>query len=129
MKVIVPDNLIEDAEREWASPAIPVFKLVPDGCGEHFASIYMQLGSPEVCHDTFWDVYNKVREAVDPEILFQSCDSRFEEVHASSDPDVEPAEPQLPLHHLRACEFGVDRIPAGRTCEGETGPFIYFLSS
>lgn len=107
-------------------PTDPVFKLVPDDCEEHIASIYTQLGSPEVCHDTFWDVYNKLREAVDSEIIFLSCNGRLEleEVH-SLYPDVEP---HMPLHHLHACEFGVDGVPAGQTCEGEADLFIYFLS-
>ena len=46
------------------------------------------------------------------------------EVRASPDPDVEP---QLLLNHLCACEFGIDGIPAGQTCEGEADLFIYFL--
>jgi hypothetical protein len=87
----------------------------------------MQLGSPEVCHDTFWDVYSWLREGVDSELLIQSCNGMLE-AHASSDeldPDVEP---ELPFNHLRACEFGVDWIPAAQPCEGEADLFIYLLS-
>jgi hypothetical protein len=90
-------------------------------------SIYLQLGCPEVSHDTFWDVYNRLREAVDSEFLFQSCNGMLE-VHASSDESDPDVEPQLPLNHLRTYEFGVDGIPAGQTYEGEADLFIYFLS-
>lgn len=119
MQIVVPDALIEDAERQWAPPSDPVFKLVPTTCEEHISLVYAQLGSPEVCFDSFWNVYNQLRDAVDPELLFQSSTNTFDEEDASEksceDPDVD----QLPLRHLRACEFGKDGIPAGQTIEGE----------
>jgi hypothetical protein len=126
LQIIVSGNLIEDTKCEWASPINPVFKLTPNGCEEHIASIYMQLRSSEVCHYTFWDIHNKLWEAVDSEIIFQSCNGGLEpkEVHSSLDPNVKL---QLPLHHLHACKSSVDGIPAGWTCEGE-GDLIVPLS-
>lgn len=68
-----------------------------------------------MCFDSFWDVYNRLRDAVDSEFLFQSNNGLFNEESASGD-NVD----RLPLHHLRPCEFGKDGIPDQQSvCEGE----------
>jgi hypothetical protein len=61
--------------------------------------------------DSFWDVYNQLRDAVDSEFLFQSSIGAFDEESTSKDSDTVDIE-QLPLSHLRPCEFGKDGIPA-----------------
>lgn len=71
--------------------------------------VYAQLGSPEVEFDSFWHVYNLLRDALDSEYLFQSSVGVFDEENTSRDSDID----QLPLHHLRGYEFGQDGIPAG----------------
>jgi hypothetical protein len=64
--------------------------------------VYAQLGSPEVEFDSFWHVYNLLRDALDSEYLFQSSVGVFDEENTSRDSDID----QLPLHHLRGYEFG-----------------------
>jgi hypothetical protein len=66
-----------------------------------------------VCFDSFWHVYNRLRDAVDSEFLFQSNVRVFDEANTqvtqqSEDFDID----QRPLSHLRPCEFGKDGIPA-----------------
>jgi len=113
-----------------------VFDLVPPGCSKHISSIYAQLGHPQINFQSFWDVYNQLRDAVDAELLFQSSCGTFPEEQTGTpedDPNVaelpppesgihenEPnvaEQPELPLSHLRPCRFGEDGVPPGRILE------------
>lgn len=116
--------MLDDAERQWAPPTDPVFSLVPTRCEEHISSVYAQLGGPEVGFDTFWDIYNQVRDAVDSEFLFESSIGDIDEETSSEDSD--PNQP--PLQHLRACEFGENGIPPMQY-EGEAYCSAFFLAS
>jgi hypothetical protein len=89
---------------------------------------YAQLGSPVVDFHSFWEVYNELRDAVDAEFLFQSSSGAFNVENLS--PDLGP-QAEVPLHHLRACEFGKDGIPAGQytESEGEAAHFLIFILS
>jgi hypothetical protein len=110
--------LIEDAERQWAPPNDAVFHLVPPRCGEHISTVYAELGSPGVEFQSFWQVYNQVRDAVDKDFLFEAGAGAFDEENASA--SEEPDANQLPLRHLGPCEFGKNGIPAAQsTREGD----------
>ncbi len=92
-----------------------MFELIPASCNDHISSIYAQLGHPQINFDSFWDVYNQLREAVDEELLFRSSTGVFDDT-SSDDPD----DAQLPFSHLRPCRFGEGGNPAGRIVdEGE----------
>ena len=88
-----------------------MFDLVPTSCNNHISSIYALLGHPQIDFNSFWDVYNQLREAVDEEFLFRSSTGVFDEGHTSED---DPNGAQLPLSNLRSCEFGEGGVPAGR---------------
>ena len=92
-----------------------MFDLVPPSCNKHISSIYAQLGHPQVDFHSFWDVYNQLRDAVDAEFLFCSSNGTFPEELAGI-PDSED-DPELPLPHLRACQFGENGVPAGQIIE------------
>lgn len=77
---------------------------------------------------SFWQVYNQVRNAVDEDFLFEADGAAFDEENASA--SEEPDANQLPLHHLRPCEFGKNGIPAAQsTREGEANYLSCFPSS
>jgi hypothetical protein len=99
-----------------------VFDLVPPSCNNHISSIYARLGHPEINFHSFWDVHNQLRDAVDAEFLFHSSTGAFPDEHTGipkDDPDVAEAA-ELPLSHLRSCQFGEDGVPAGQIIdEGE----------
>ena len=100
------------------------------------SSIYAQLGHPQIDFNSFWDVYNQLRDAVDADFLFHSSTGAFPEEHTGV-PEDDPNILELPLSHLRSCQFGENGVPAGRVVEeGEADrcltPFlhlIYILSS
>jgi hypothetical protein len=82
---------------------------------------------------SFWDVYNQLRPMVDAEFLFQS------NIHAVNQDRIQDntsvgsnsEDTGVPLHHLRACEFGQDGIPAANYVEynGKTSCSLPFSLS
>jgi len=50
LRITIPEALVEEAERRWATPTDPIFdsEFVPPGCEQHISSVYAQLGSPVV---------------------------------------------------------------------------------
>ena len=103
-----------------------MFDLVPASCNDHISSIYAQLGHPQINFDSFWDVFNQLREAVDEGLLFRSSSGVFDDTSSSDDPD----NAQLPLSHLHSCRFGEGGIPAGRIVdEGEGDRLTPFFAS
>jgi len=93
-----------------------VFDLVPPGCNKHISSIYSQLGRPQIDFDSFWDVYNQLRDAVDAEFLFHSSTGAFPEEHTGIPEDV-PNVAELQQSQLRPCQFGKDAVPAEQIIE------------
>ena len=45
-------------ERDWCSPELDVFKLVPDIFRLHIERVYQAIGSPEISSNNFWTVYS-----------------------------------------------------------------------
>jgi hypothetical protein len=82
-----------------------VFNLVPADCNNHISSVYAQLGHPQIDFNSFWDVYNQLRDAVDVEFLFRSSTGVFPEEHLSVPkvPEDNQNIAELPLSHLRPC--------------------------
>lgn len=104
-----------------------MFDLVPPTCDKHISSIYAQLGHPQIDFHSFWDVYNRLREAVDEEVLFRYSTGAFPEEHVVVIED-DPNPPELPLSHLRSCRFGEGGIPAGQIIEeGEVDRFPHIF--
>lgn len=87
---------------------------MPLDCGQHIASVYAQIGRPTINFDSFWTVYNALRNAVDSDALCHATVDAPEGENVS-----EGADGSLPLHHLRPCQFGVDGIPAARNENGQ----------
>ncbi|KIK59520.1 hypothetical protein GYMLUDRAFT_169437, partial [Collybiopsis luxurians FD-317 M1] len=58
-KVIIdPDaSYIQEAEQLYAPPDHPIFDLVPAEFDYWANNYFQQIGSPEINHDTVWDVY------------------------------------------------------------------------
>jgi hypothetical protein len=116
LEIIVPDTILEVAERQWAPPADPVFDLVPPSCNKHISLIYAQLGHPQINFHSFWDVYNQLRDAVDAEFLFYSSTGMFPEETGIPEDDSNVADEttELPLSHLHSCRFGEGGVPGLR---------------
>ena len=56
-QIVVPKDMLDAAEEEWAPPNDPVFQLIPPDFESHVTRCYEALGEPVVNFDTFWDVY------------------------------------------------------------------------
>ena len=123
IQIIVPETLIENAERQWAPREDPVFELVPADCEEHISSVYARLGSPEVNFLSFWQVFNLLHEAVNPD--FRSMmDGSVSDGKNMSDRGADADE--LPLNHLHPCVLGEGDIPPGNyDSNGESGMLHY----
>jgi hypothetical protein len=90
-----------------------VFELVPAACEEHISATYARLGRPVVNFDSFWQVYNQLRDAVDSDVLT----STNEEVLPNDNSHQQPKDrnrDQLPLSHLQPFEFGANGDPGER---------------
>ena len=80
---------------------------------EHILSAYVEIGSPAVGFDSFWDVYNKLCDAVDTDFLERTTSGTFARPtrsHTSTEDD--SVVDQLPLSELRPCVFGKNGVPA-----------------
>lgn len=107
IQITVPDELLSEAEAEYAPPSDPVFELVPPAFQAHISSAYGAIGSPTITFNSFWDVYLRLRDAVDrtPISLQAAADDMIptERYH-----DPEP----LPFPILPQARFGDNGIPA-----------------
>lgn len=104
-----------------------MFDLVPPSCNKHISSVYAQLGRPQIDFDSFWDVYNELRDAVDAEFLFRSSTGIFPEEHAGIPEDDDPNNAELPLSHLRPCRFNEEGVPAEQIIEEGKAPSSHLL--
>jgi hypothetical protein len=57
LQVVVPPELFDEVEQEYAPADHPVFELVPPAFNERAEALYDFIGRPVVQSDTFWDVY------------------------------------------------------------------------
>lgn len=121
LKIIVPGTLIEEAEHQWAPREDPVFELVPADCKQYISLAYAKLGSPEVNFYLFWQVYNQLRDAVDPD-FWTTTDSHVSDGENMSEGEGADTD-ELPLNHLRPCVLGENGVPAAisKYSDGESG--------
>lgn len=59
-QVVVPTELFDEVEQEYAPPEHPVFELVPPTFDRRANILYSQIGQPVVQSDTFWEVYSQL---------------------------------------------------------------------
>jgi hypothetical protein len=64
-QVVVPSDVLDEAEAKWAPPDDPVFQLVPPDFEVYVTQCFEDLGKPQVTFGTFWDVYCQLRDLVD----------------------------------------------------------------
>jgi hypothetical protein len=104
----VPEDLVDEAECRWAPTDDPIFSLLPPNLQQHVSEVYVQIGSPDVSFNSFWNVYLHLQDAVDSSPLSHdiALELRSQEfVH-------EGGENQgLLLIELQPCEFGLNGIP------------------
>jgi hypothetical protein len=100
-----------------------VFELVPADCEQYISSAYANIGSPEVNFNSFWQVYNRLRDAVDPDIWTTTDDSVGDAENVPDGQGINADE--LPLNHLLPCVLGENGVPAGNAVseysDGEIG--------
>ncbi|KAJ7084177.1 hypothetical protein C8R43DRAFT_1051851 [Mycena crocata] len=82
-KVLVPPELFDEMEAQWAPPDDPVFELTPPEFTAKIEEVYQSLGRPEVTSKTFWDIYCVLLDAivlVEDELTqaIQDLDAAFE---------------------------------------------------
>jgi hypothetical protein len=107
-QINVPGHVLDEVEAKWAPPDDPIFDLIPRNCVEHISSAYAQIRSPEVNFDSFWDVYNNLRDAV----VFSPTDLDSIPQDGSGELNDEPLVSGLPFSQLQECEFGANGIPS-----------------
>jgi len=89
-----------------------VFELIPAACEEHISTTYARLGRPVVKFDSFWQVYNQLRDAVDSDVLTSTNEDVFPDDNSESHWQPEDRNrDQLPLSHLQPFEFGANGDP------------------
>lgn len=67
-QVLVPDDLLAEAEEQWAPADDPIFELVPPAFQVIVDQCYDDLGRPAVTFASFWKVYCDLRDKVDATI-------------------------------------------------------------
>ncbi|KAG2366681.1 hypothetical protein BDR07DRAFT_1479907 [Suillus spraguei] len=75
-KVPIPGDLIDEVEGIYAPPDHPVFELIPPIFGRHAQDLYASLGKPHVSSESFWNVYQLMRQQF--EALEGDCDLTVE---------------------------------------------------
>ena len=56
-QIIVPPDMLDEAEAKWAPADDPIFQLAPPDFEPYVTQCFEDLGNPEVTFNTFWDVY------------------------------------------------------------------------
>ncbi|KAJ7719745.1 hypothetical protein B0H16DRAFT_1336478, partial [Mycena metata] len=65
-EVLVPTELFNEMEAQWAPPTDPVFDLAPPVFTTKIVAIYESLGSPAVSSTNFWEVYSQLLNSIIP---------------------------------------------------------------
>jgi hypothetical protein len=102
--------LIDRVEQQWAPPGDPIFDLVPPIIHEHISAAYNNIGRPAVDFNSFWDVYDWLRDAADVAPLSQAASDALEAQEPDSAGEVNPL--LEPYANLQRCEFGKNGIPS-----------------
>jgi hypothetical protein len=63
---VVPSELFDEMEALYAPPEHPVFELVPATFHNHVSEAYSAIGEPNVNMETFWEVYLRLRQQLEP---------------------------------------------------------------
>ncbi|KAJ6553413.1 hypothetical protein B0H19DRAFT_1211058 [Mycena capillaripes] len=64
--VIVPPDLFDEMEAQWAPPNDPVFELTPPIFTAKIRELYTSFGSPAVTSRNFWEIYCYLLNAIIP---------------------------------------------------------------
>jgi len=126
-QVVVPPDVLDEAEAKWAPPDDPVFQLVPLDFEYYVTRCFEDLGKPEVNFDTFWDVYHGLRDLVEVTVPGNIAATLNENTGDDSDGIVE-----LPAHaYLKELDFVADdgESDGGDGEDDEIGfPFVDFTN-
>ena len=122
-QIIVPDDLLAEAEEKWAPADDPIFELVPPCFQEIVDKCYSDLGCPAVTFESFWEVYCDLRDRVDAAIPLGIVTSLNQSIF--SEPG-EGEDVQFTLDHLKAPEL--DMRNAVDVDEGEDGRDLLEIS-
>ena len=52
--------MLDEMAAHWAPPDHPVFQLVPEDVQVLLGAQYEEMGSPQVSHTSFWDIYREL---------------------------------------------------------------------
>jgi len=88
-------------------------------CEELISLAYAKLGSLVVNFYSFWDIYNQLCNAVEPDSLVHTTIVGTFTCHRES--MSEDLDEQLPLSDLHPCVFGKNGVPAGQLSDEGTG--------
>lgn len=111
----MPEDVLADAETQWAPPDHPVFQLVPPDFETFVTLVYETHGRPVVQMETFWDIYTRILQTaeyvIEAEPNVAEGLNRILDAHAEA---MEFGENQgIPIiTHVQEAEFGLNGLPA-----------------
>ncbi|KAJ7139358.1 hypothetical protein C8R44DRAFT_605301, partial [Mycena epipterygia] len=125
-KVIVPPELFNEMEQQWAPSEDPVFQLAPPVFTTKILELYESLGSPAVSSNNFWEVYTALLNGI---VLIDHDDeltANIQDMDAAFDSPIELIPSQKPLRQGYNAVAGYvylgglnDPPPLERTSEDE----------
>ncbi|KAJ6534299.1 hypothetical protein B0H19DRAFT_1272015 [Mycena capillaripes] len=108
--VIVPPELFDEMEAQWAPQDDPVFQLTPPVFTAKIRAIYESFDSPPVTSDNFWDLYRSLLTAITP--IQDELSDAIENYENGFDCQIELIPNQKPLRE------GVDVVAGYENCGG-----------
>lgn len=108
-QITVPPDVLDAVEANFAPSDDPVFQLVPPTFEFYVTSCFTEMGKPAVTFDTFWEVYNELRDLVEVAVPIGIVETLAEGVQKS---DVSE---QFSFAHMK------DPVIEGIQIEGEEG--------
>jgi hypothetical protein len=63
IQVLVPPELFDEMEQQWAPPDDPVFQMAPPTFEAQAQLLYSHIGRPPVSSQTFWAVYSALLDS------------------------------------------------------------------
>ena len=122
IQILVSDNLLTEAEEQWAPADDPIFKLVPPAFQEIVAQCYNDLGCPAVTFESFWKVYCDLHNRVDTVIPLGTVTSLNQSIHS------EPGEGEdvpFSFEHLKSPELDMRNAVDVEEGEDEGGGLVF----